>query len=340
MVRRIMMATVGLLALAFAGSAWAVPDVVAATCTPTGYVRDSINLTAAVIDPATPVTGEVDATGCNIGVYFGPGSGGTVDGAEVHGANYFGVVANGAAVDVRNSDIHDIGETPFNGAQHGVGIYYRAAATGTVEGNTVSQYQKGGIVASDAGTVVEVRGNTVTGLMPVPFIAQNGIQIGYGASGAVKDNAVDGNSYSGSGWTSTGVLVFETNGVQVQGNVVANNQSGIVIEAWCWIAPSADGNKVVNNTVSGAQWGITVAAYAIGGYSTCDASASDNKITNNTISGPGGDTGIFVGTGVFGSTFVPIAATNSLTANTVSGFATSIDDSGTGTSSHANVVSP
>ena len=43
----------------------------AVTCTQTGYVLDSINLTAALINPASPVTGSLDASSCNIGVYFG-----------------------------------------------------------------------------------------------------------------------------------------------------------------------------------------------------------------------------------------------------------------------------
>ena len=45
----------------------------AATCTTTGMVRDNIDLTAALKNPTAPVTGEVDATGCDIGVYYGPG---------------------------------------------------------------------------------------------------------------------------------------------------------------------------------------------------------------------------------------------------------------------------
>ena len=46
----------------------AVPaSAMAASCTPTGFVRDGIDLTAARIGGA--VTGNVDATGCNIAVY-------------------------------------------------------------------------------------------------------------------------------------------------------------------------------------------------------------------------------------------------------------------------------
>ena len=40
----------------------------AATCTATGFFRDGINLTAAQIGGT--VTGDLDATGCNIGSYF------------------------------------------------------------------------------------------------------------------------------------------------------------------------------------------------------------------------------------------------------------------------------
>ncbi|HEX2922511.1 MAG TPA: right-handed parallel beta-helix repeat-containing protein, partial [Chloroflexota bacterium] len=164
------------------------PTVSAATCTPTGFYRDGINMTAALINPAGPVAGDIDAAGCNVGLYFDRGTG-SVDGAEIHGANYFGVLVNGddnvVAVDVKNSRIHDIGETPLNGTQHGVAIYYRAfgsgAATGKISGNTISNYQKGGIVANGAGTKADIRNNTVTGQGPVSYIAQNGIQVGYGA---------------------------------------------------------------------------------------------------------------------------------------------------------------
>ena len=41
-----------------------------AACTQTGFVRDGINLTAALINPTGTVSGDVDATGCNIGIYY------------------------------------------------------------------------------------------------------------------------------------------------------------------------------------------------------------------------------------------------------------------------------
>src|SRR5438552_4287813 len=167
-------------------------------CTPTGFVRDSINMTAAKINPSS-VTGVVNATGCNIGVYYDAGHTGTIKNAEIFGANYFGVVANGDAgdvtLDVLSSNIHDIGESPHNGSQHGIGIYWRAffaggGVTGRIVGNTITAYQKGGIVTNGTGVQALISDNTVTGDGHVNFIAQNGIQVGYGASASVMRNRV------------------------------------------------------------------------------------------------------------------------------------------------------
>jgi hypothetical protein len=192
----------------------------AATCTATGFMRDGINMTAALINPPGTVSGTVDGTGCNIVIYYdNSGAGGTIRNAELFGANYFGVVVNGDAgavnVDITSSSIHVIGEVPHNGTQHGVAIYYRgffdvSAATGKITGNQISAYQKGGIVANGQGTHVNITDNVVTGDGHVIFIAMNGIQIGYGASASVMRNTVSGNSYigfPGDGSASGGVLL-------------------------------------------------------------------------------------------------------------------------------------
>ena len=146
-------------------------------CTATGFMRDGMDLTAAVINPTDPVTGTVDASTCNIGVYYGPGHIGSVEGAEIYGANYYGLVANAPAVDVSVSSIHDIGETPLNGSQHGIGVHYTTidqagastgpGASGAVRGTDVWSYQKNGIVVTGDGAAVTVMANTVTGEAPV-----------------------------------------------------------------------------------------------------------------------------------------------------------------------------
>ena len=201
------------------------------TCQPTGFYRDGINLTAAQI--GGDVTGELDATGCNIGVYYGPGTTGTVSSANIHGASYYGVVVNAAAVNVTNSSIHDIGDSPPSGAQHGVGVLYTteasttAAATGTISGTTITNYQKNGIVVSGSGAVVKVTGNTVTGQGPVDYIAQNGIQISSGASATITGNTVTNNYYTPSSYTACGLLFYQAGGIKQSGNIFSGNETNV-----------------------------------------------------------------------------------------------------------------
>jgi hypothetical protein len=205
-------------------------------CAATGLVRDGIDLTAALIDPTT-VSGTVNASGCNIGVYYGPGTTGSVSGANISGANYYGVVANAASVNVTNTSIHDIGETPLNGSQHGVGVLYTTvnqagastgtSATGTLSGSAITNYQKNGVVVSGPGAAVKVLNNTVTGQGHVGYIAQNGIQISYGASGTVTGDAVSNNWYTGPTYTACGLLFYQAGGVKQSSNVFSGNQTNV-----------------------------------------------------------------------------------------------------------------
>jgi len=289
-------------ALAFATRAHA------ATCTPTGFFRDSINMTAALINPSGVVSGDIDATGCNIGVYYDNGTG-SVNGATIHGANYFGVVVNGdvntVSVDVENSTIHDIGETPLNGTQHGVAIYYRGfgtgSASGKIWGNTIYNYQKGGIVANGAGTTANIQNNIVTGQGPVDYIAQNGIQVGYGASAQVMRNTVTGNSYTGTNNAASGGIIavggpcyggdYTTN-TKVTGNTVIGNDVGIWLsnlQADCVSAPTSQTNiKVVNNVISNSGKNNVSGTGYPNGYQAGIADQGDNdKLIHNNISGAG-----------------------------------------------------
>lgn len=277
------------------------PALAQTQCTQTGFVRDGINMTAAKINPVGTVTGDVNATGCNIGVYYDDqGTGGTVKAADIFGANYFGVLVNGdegpVSVDVLNSTIHDIGETPLNGSQHGIGIYYRAfnlggSATGKVSGNTLTNYQKGGIVVNGVGSNVVVSNNKVNGQGPITWTAQNGIQFGYGSSGSAMKNIVTEHSYLGSGTASGGIIVVGgdgyigaiTTGIQVIQNTVTGNDVGV------WLS-NIDGDynavtdqtniKVVNNTISNDGCNNSYQA------GVADQGTND-KIINNTISGIG-----------------------------------------------------
>lgn len=286
-----------------------------AACTPTGFVRDGINLTAALINPPDTVSGVINASGCHIGVYYGPGAAGEIREADIWGANYFGVVVNGASgttlVDIADSEIHDIGETSFNGAQHGVGIYYAAftasgSAGGKVSGNRVYRYQKGGIVANGEGVNVIISDNQVTGLGAVPFIAQNGIQVGFGANASVMRNEVTDNSYTGPGWVSGGILVVGgpcyglppyTTGTQIVRNTVGQNDVGVFLSnlsATCEAPATATNIKVVNNVIFSSA--VTNGFPYQAGISDV---GNNDKLIGNTVSGYGYDPNTLPGSTFF-----------------------------------------
>jgi len=289
---------VAALVLAFAASIVSAGQALAATCTQTGFFRDNINLTAALINPGD-FSGTVDATGCNIGIYYGPGSKAKVNGAEVFGANYFGIVNDGGDIDVKNSSVHNIGEVPFNGSQHGVGIYFVNGGTGSIQKNTVSLYQKGGIVVNGVGSSAKIQNNTVTGLGRVDFIAQNGIQISRGATGDVNNNTVSGNAYTGAnGASSGGILIYGgcgdplTTGVDVKNNTLVNNDVGIFLfngDATCNGAPATPtNNSAHNNTISNDAVTNTSGNGDGRGYQAgIDDVGNSDEMTNNTISGAG-----------------------------------------------------
>jgi parallel beta-helix repeat protein len=277
----------------------------AATCTPTGLMQDSMNLTAAQI--GGDVTGSLDATGCNIGVYYDSTTSGNVTGASIFGANYYGVVVNGdvgaVSVNVTGSNIHDIDETQPNGTQHGVAVYYRALSTGTasgtISGNTLTNYQKGGIKVSGAVSAT-ITNNTVTGFGRVDYIAQNGIQVGLGAKATVSGNTVTRNAYTGAGGTSSaGILVIggpcygaSTVNLTITKNTLTNNDVGI----WLFNAnATCDGpvttktnNTVKFNTISNDTVTNTTGHTATCGYQAGIADVGHKDlIVNNSISGAG-----------------------------------------------------
>jgi hypothetical protein len=303
---------------ALAGALGASPPV--AACTATGFVRDSMDLTAAVIANGDISGQRIDATGCNIGIYYGPGTSGTVESSEVFGSNYFGIVVTGedsspnvgtTSVDVTTSNIHNVGEKPFNGTQHGVGVYYYAfsdgaSATGAISGNVVSLYQKGGIVANGPNAGVSIAQNTVKGNGPVLYIAQNGIQIGRGGDGLIMRNLVTGHSYIGpNNASSSGILIFGgcgdplTTGVRIVKNVVGSsvpadgNDIGVALANYdptCAMAPTtATNNKAINNTITNTEVTNTSGNGAPGfGYQAGVYDSGDNdKVINNDISGAG-----------------------------------------------------
>ena len=141
-----------------------------------------------------------------------------------------GILFDGASGSIKNNAVIDINQG-VSGCQEGNGIEVRNApfdTTGSdlpveISGNVVTSYQKNGITAngSVAGTIFS---NTVTGAGPVDYIAQNGIQIGFGGTATVYDNLVSGNDYTPRDTLACGILYFEADGIRAFRNTVYDNE--------------------------------------------------------------------------------------------------------------------
>ncbi len=185
-------------------------------------------------------------------MYIPSGSPVTVT-ATVHDANQVGVFNDGGTATITGSTItntgnHVSGTFSPNGVQTGIGVYFSASATGLITGNTISQYQKGGVDVRDLDSVF-VTGNTVTGLGPFKLIAQNGIELGFGTVGPTVSSAnvghVTGNTVTSNIYTQGAALPFVSTGILakavsdstlgriqsalVTSNTVFQNQANVVV---------------------------------------------------------------------------------------------------------------
>jgi hypothetical protein len=144
-----------------------------------------------------------------------------------------GIRFDGAAGSISNNTVTGLQQGPSgDGCQEGNGIEVRnsdatATPSVTVTGNTVSQYQKTGILVTGKVSAV-VSGNTVTGYGPVAFIAQNGVQISRGATARFGGNTIRNNYYSPKSYTACGLIIYKAGGVLVERtNTYSGNEKNV-----------------------------------------------------------------------------------------------------------------
>ena len=269
---------------------------------PNGFTLDGAGHTITAVDPvgghfvggviqnggaSANVTNVVVTTGALLNVCDG-------------GANRLrGILLDGASGSITNNTVTDINQG-VSGCQEGNGIEARnlsapAALAVVIDQNTVTGYQKTGIVANGklVATITDNIVDDATG--PVGHIARNGIQVGFGATGMVKRNTVSGNSYTGPGAVSGGILVVGGPGyggdycrnVQIVQNTVEGADVGVYVSQYeaDFSAPASATNiKVVNNVISKAA--VTNGYVYQAGVSDV---GNNDKIITNRISGPGYD---------------------------------------------------
>jgi hypothetical protein len=305
----------------------------------------------------------VDGTGNNVATCGPP----TLEG--IYFQNASGKISGNT---VRNQYMTDFAD--FGGCQNALAINIESPSASysvTVSGNSVRAYQKNGITATGAATgagspgpAVTISGNYVVGLgatgMNWPTCpdyqlcagnppevnggaAENGIQVGFGATGTIESNIVNDNVWWGeyaqynydngiySGPTTyngaSGILVYASDGVTISTNSVGSAQYAIATDSdytsmYCNSGPCgpADGATIDSNKIAGTQVfdaidlcsnNNTVTSNTIFGSAesgihiddTCTGTGNNNVITKNTINE--GCAGILLGTGTTGNTTSP-----------------------------------
>jgi parallel beta-helix repeat protein len=193
------------------------------------------------------ITGEVDATNYDIGIYIGPGIKNVkVTGATIHGARYEGILVQDTSdINITGNLVENNGDPDaYAGVIHeGKAIELAGTSDCIVKNNTVQNNNgDGGIGLSDYGPVFPA----------LPF---------FGA----PNNGPE-------------TVPVASRGNIITGNTVSNNLGGcgIVISAW---NPGAGivGNTVLNNTLNGGVGGIIVAA------DLPDTIAQNNVVLKNTV---------------------------------------------------------
>jgi hypothetical protein len=145
---------------------------------------------------------------------------------------------------------------------------------------SIHDYQKNGITANETGTTARIHGNVVTGIGPTTGAAQNGIQIGFTAGGAIRDNVVANNVWSlctavaSCQTVATDILVTQSDNVRVTDNTAGISQVGIFVDG--------NGADVRNNRV-----------FAASVFENIRLQGNGNRAEENTVFN-GGDADIYV----------------------------------------------
>ncbi|MGH9745624.1 MAG: right-handed parallel beta-helix repeat-containing protein [Candidatus Acidiferrales bacterium] len=192
------------------------------------------------IPSGTPVAAVIlvnDASSVEIEGLIVDGSNNGISGCA---PDFKGILYQNSSGVVHHNAVRHIRLSPsLPGCQSGEAIEVESASGANsavvVHDNSVWDYQKNGITANETGTQATIDSNTVTGFGPTPFIAQNGIQVAFGAAGFITGNSIADNVYaacvspSECATNATGVLVIESDGITVANNITGSNQIGIFI---------------------------------------------------------------------------------------------------------------
>lgn len=222
-------------------------------------------------------------------------SGFTIDGRDLGPDNFYGIHYFNTSGSVTNCIIDNVTYASVPGAQRVVSVVatHSLGETFTIDisSDTIPTFQKGGIAIMGPGATFTVNDNYVAGVVS-SSIAGNCIQLSYGATGSTSGNYVEGTAYTGTDWASTGILLFESGDVTMNGDEVYDCQSGVNFSDWGWIYnhPSAVNLSFNNLNLHENEW-------TLGAQLSRDNSDPVIDITGCEILGSTGDGIDIFGTG-------------------------------------------
>ncbi len=288
-------------------------------CVPAG----TTGLTALVVaTTGLTINGQTeDATGCDIGIYVGPAiTGVTISNDTVSGANNEGIFAEQTSgLLISHSTIKNNAAHPNPALQSDGGITLAGVASSTVDSNTVTGNNDGGIYVVDNGPVdpgapnagpgapVPATGDTVSNNVVSGNPAGCGIIFAtHNTGGSVVGGSITGNTITGSPG------VFTAAGPDVGGIVVAAASVGATVS----------NVTVSGNTVTGSyEGGIIVHSHAPHDV------VSGTTITNNVLpggnnwgrtNGPPATAGVIIGVDLLPSALAATITGTVVSANTIS----------------------
>ncbi len=181
-------------------------------------------------------------------------------------------VAGGAELTLTESQIDGASTTleAFKGCQHGIAVNVGSHKAGLVGHakllhDAISGYEKNGPTVSNPGSTLSTKEVNVTGEGPSPWIAQNGIEVAFGAKGSIETTTVSGNECEVAGVCSSGSLGEQATGLLFFG--------------------AAAGSKSSENTITGNDIGAYYASTSPTQPAKAEVKFGFDKLVSNRYEG-------------------------------------------------------
>jgi len=165
-----------------------------------------------------------------------------------------GVFFRGSSGSLKSSLVHGVTLGPADrSCDTGAAVVVQSGGGRPIQvalaSNLIFDYQRAGVVVNEVGARATLRRNTVAGAGPTPSLAQNGIQVGFGAVAKIERNVVQNNATPSGGDCvfDGGDLFFQSDGGTIARNVFTGNTTGVIV--------NGSRNRVMRNILDGLSAG-------------------------------------------------------------------------------------